>query len=158
MNKVKIFYNEKTHEVSQRIEVLVESVGASHLDIKKRKQQKSRSIVNSITQRFESMLYGGLPPLNESERRSSSVPDLDLEVSGSDDEGASHRPGDGLDTKKKDEQLARNSGSIKRAITDIYRTAKLLHNFSIMNYTGFVKIAKKASASVGRTHLRILFC
>ncbi len=33
--------------------------------------------------------------------------------------------------------------SIKRAMDDIYRTAKLLHNFSIMNYTGFVKIAKK---------------
>eukprot|EP00970_Alexandrium_tamarense_P012905 scaffold3146_cov186-Alexandrium_tamarense.AAC.6 len=39
--------------------------------------------------------------------------------------------------------LERESDSIKRALTDIYRTAKMLHNFSIMNYTGFVKIAKK---------------
>jgi len=39
--------------------------------------------------------------------------------------------------------LVRESDSIKRAIADIYRTAKLLHNFSIMNYTGFIKIAKK---------------
>ena len=35
------------------------------------------------------------------------------------------------------------SDSIQRAMTDMYRTAKLLHNFAIMNYTGFVKIVKK---------------
>jgi hypothetical protein len=33
--------------------------------------------------------------------------------------------------------------SIQRALVDQYRTAKLLHNFAIMNYTGFVKIVKK---------------
>lgn len=33
--------------------------------------------------------------------------------------------------------------SIQRALVDQHRTAKLLHNFVIMNYTGFVKIVKK---------------
>ena len=33
--------------------------------------------------------------------------------------------------------------SIKRALIDQYRSAKLLHNYVIMNYTGFVKIVKK---------------
>jgi hypothetical protein len=33
--------------------------------------------------------------------------------------------------------------SIKRDLTDLYRRAKLLSNFSIMNYTGFVKVVKK---------------
>jgi EXS family/SPX domain len=33
--------------------------------------------------------------------------------------------------------------SIRRALIDSYRTAKLLNNFAIMNYTGFVKIVKK---------------
>ena len=33
--------------------------------------------------------------------------------------------------------------SIRRALIDSYRTSKLLHNFAIMNYTGFVKIVKK---------------
>eukprot|EP00986_Skeletonema_menzelii_P012335 scaffold6776_cov144-Skeletonema_menzelii.AAC.2 len=51
------------------------------------------------------------------------------------------------ETKKNgDEESLRRKldlDSIKRAMDDIYRTAKLLHNFSIMNYTGFVKIAKK---------------
>jgi hypothetical protein len=33
--------------------------------------------------------------------------------------------------------------SIRRALIDSYRTSKLLNNFAIMNYTGFVKIVKK---------------
>lgn len=37
----------------------------------------------------------------------------------------------------------REAESIQRALVDNYRTAKLLQNFAIMNYTGFVKIVKK---------------
>mmetsp|Transcript_29503 Transcript_29503/g.81084 ORF Transcript_29503/g.81084 Transcript_29503/m.81084 type:complete len:913 (-) Transcript_29503:29-2767(-) len=37
----------------------------------------------------------------------------------------------------------REAESIQRAIVDLYRTAKLLQNYAIMNYTGFVKIVKK---------------
>eukprot|EP00586_Coscinodiscus_wailesii_P022591 CAMPEP_0172520016 /NCGR_PEP_ID=MMETSP1066-20121228/291753_1 /TAXON_ID=671091 /ORGANISM="Coscinodiscus wailesii, Strain CCMP2513" /LENGTH=854 /DNA_ID=CAMNT_0013302695 /DNA_START=63 /DNA_END=2627 /DNA_ORIENTATION=- len=33
--------------------------------------------------------------------------------------------------------------SLRRALTYIYRTGKLLNNYAIMNYTGFVKIIKK---------------
>ena len=42
-----------------------------------------------------------------------------------------------------DSQRLKESDSIQRAMADIYRTAKLLHNFAILNYTGFVKIVKK---------------
>lgn len=38
--------------------------------------------------------------------------------------------------------------SIKRALIDQYRTATLLKNFAIMNYTGFVKIIKKHDKSI----------
>jgi xenotropic and polytropic retrovirus receptor 1 len=37
----------------------------------------------------------------------------------------------------------RESESIQRALSDQYRICKLLRNFAILNYTGFVKIAKK---------------
>jgi EXS family/SPX domain len=37
----------------------------------------------------------------------------------------------------------REAESIQRALVDNYRTAKLLNNFALMNYTGFVKIVKK---------------
>ena len=140
---MKDFYEKKTNEISQRMEVLVESAGTSGLNIKKQKDHMKSGLVESITQRFESMLHGNsVRNLNESSLRSSTVPDLDFEFSVSlDDEDPGRKlEGGKLDKKKKKEELARNSDSIKRAITDIYRTAKLLHNFSIMNYTGFVKI------------------
>jgi SPX domain protein involved in polyphosphate accumulation len=38
---------------------------------------------------------------------------------------------------------AADAASINRALVDQYRSAKLLHNFAILNYTGFVKIVKK---------------
>lgn len=42
----------------------------------------------------------------------------------------------------------REARSVQRALLDQYRTAKLLHNFAIMNYTGFVKIVKKHDKSL----------
>ena len=42
-----------------------------------------------------------------------------------------------------DKKNLREADSIQRALVDHYRSAKLLHNFAIMNYTGFVKIVKK---------------
>lgn len=46
------------------------------------------------------------------------------------------------DNKLQESQL-KESDSIQRAMTDMYRNSKLLHNFAIINYTGFVKIVKK---------------
>jgi len=40
-------------------------------------------------------------------------------------------------------KVLRESDSIKRALKDLHRTAKLLGNFAIINFTGFVKITKK---------------
>ena len=45
-------------------------------------------------------------------------------------------------TKSESERM-REAESIQRALEDSYRSAKLLQNFCIMNYTGFVKIIKK---------------
>jgi hypothetical protein len=39
---------------------------------------------------------------------------------------------DDVQKRKKKEEMVRKEDSIKRALTDIYRTAKLLHNYSIM--------------------------
>ncbi|KAL7543571.1 hypothetical protein ACHAXR_012896 [Thalassiosira sp. AJA248-18] len=144
VKKVKDFYQEKTNEISQRMEVLVESVGSSGVNLKKKKQKRS-SIVDTMTQKFESMLHGiETHPLNERGATSGTIPDMDMEHSESlDDEDPESKMLDGLEKKKKKEEFARKSDSIKRAITDIHRTSKLLQNYSVMNYTGFVKIAKK---------------
>jgi SPX domain/EXS family len=41
------------------------------------------------------------------------------------------------------EKVMAEADSIKRALIDQYRTAKLLQNYVILNYTGFIKIVKK---------------
>ena len=43
---------------------------------------------------------------------------------------------------------AGETDSIKRALIDQYRTAKLLHNFALMNYTACVKIVKKHDKTI----------
>jgi EXS family/SPX domain len=57
-------------------------------------------------------------------------------------------PGENKDMKNKlspedRARLLREADSTQRALVDLYRTAKLLHNFAILNFTGFVKIVKK---------------
>ncbi|KAL3767430.1 hypothetical protein ACHAW5_004823 [Stephanodiscus triporus] len=141
VKKVQDFYNEKTDEISQRLEVLVESVDTSGLQPKE-KYEKRKSLVQTLTYRFEEMLQGK-GNLRDNSIRVSKIPDLGDIFSGEsmDDE-------DGLNNKKKRDEMMRKSDSIKRAITDVYRTSKLLHNYSIMNYTGFVKIAKKFDKTI----------
>jgi hypothetical protein len=61
---------------------------------------------------------------------------------------------DNTQDEKQDKALLsrkiKEAESIQRALVDQYRTAKLLHNFAIMNYTGFVKIVKKHDKSLPR--------
>jgi SPX domain protein involved in polyphosphate accumulation len=45
-------------------------------------------------------------------------------------------------------KIMAEANSIKRALIDQYRTATLLKNFAIMNYTGFVKIIKKHDKTI----------
>lgn len=132
VTKVRRFYAEKTNEISQRMEVLVESVGSSALKVKK--QPKRSSIVESITQKFESMMHGGATSTLREYNSSlgSSFPDMAIQFTESLEDDGLDPESKELERKKKKEELLRNSDSIKRAITDIYRTAKLLHNYSIM--------------------------
>jgi hypothetical protein len=50
--------------------------------------------------------------------------------------------------RKSQVKMIAEADSIQRALVDQYRTAKLLHNFALMNYTGFVKIVKKYDKSL----------
>jgi hypothetical protein len=86
------------------------------------------------------------------DRRTSSVP-LEplseqnislLDGEGSDDEDTGHLSESASSRKKKS---VKETDSVKRAMIDLHRSSKLLNNFSIMNYTGFVKIVKKFDKS-----------
>ncbi|KAL3800524.1 hypothetical protein ACHAW5_009034 [Stephanodiscus triporus] len=130
LTKVRGFYQEKSHEISQRIDGLLESVDASSVrPEKKNHHRRSSSLEGWIVKKFGPMIHGNRL---RTVRERSSIPTIEAVFGESFDDDAS-----------KEHDRVKKTDSIKRAITDVYRTAKLLHNFSILNYTGFSEIAKK---------------
>lgn len=60
----------------------------------------------------------------------------------------SDRLGDDESVNEETMKKIKEAESIQRALVEHYRTAKLLQNYVIMNYTGFVKIVKKHGKTV----------
>lgn len=58
------------------------------------------------------------------------------------DDDHDHDPNNSTNNETIQQQI-RIADSVQRALIEHYRTAKLLQNYVIMNYTGFVKIVKK---------------
>jgi len=163
VTKVTEFYAEKLFDVSQRMEAL--RVDTSFLDEsakkrrnKKKQQQAKRrgsNIVTNMKNKFGSLIHGGgggsVGAAYATDEEDTDLQVLQTFTSGDGDEFETTPTKNNNHSAEKakkggDEESLRRKldlDSIKRAMDDIYRTAKLLHNFSIMNYTGFVKIAKK---------------
>lgn len=159
--KVQDFIDRNSADEAHRMEALLETVDATGFN-KKRKddrermlQRKSQSVLGSITERLETLMFKQAPhseSIDQSKRSTSSIPHLEYSVSMDFDDQENvlgdlmgNRTYSGATAENDQERLdlVRKSDSIRRAITDNYRTAKLLHNYCIMNYTGFIKIAKK---------------
>jgi len=130
---VNAFYFERVDELNSRLKVLVESVVEEYgaqggtPAIHKRKQTLANKMVSRIQRAVHNETSS--KPIHISHESTSGDPFLADDPTGVE--------GDEYFAKLK------ASDSIQRAMTDMYRTAKLLHNFAIMNYTGFVKIVKK---------------
>ena len=132
VEKVNDFYLQKTEELDKRLTVLVDNVDGSDtsagVELKKSdpKRQQQSSLDFMVT-RFKSMVTNQEVPPEPIKSKKLLQEDEHEDV-------------------LKDECLItefRESESVQRALGDQYRSCKLLHNFSIMNYTGFVKIVKK---------------
>ena len=144
VRKVKDFYQDKLDELSEHIEAIIESVDTSHIKQYPKKARRG-SMLNDLVLKFENVMhskkgYGAL-------RGVDNIPPIHTSASGDSDDVVldTENPITKLRNQSSSNKLdlERESDSIKRALTDVYRNAKMLHNYSIMNYTGFVKIAKK---------------
>ena len=146
IDRVNTFYNDKLGELQNRLKFLNETVeqsliarptGLPKKDVEDPNQVPARP---SMFQSFTLISIGLLSPKGE-ERKGL----LDLSIAEEDDplEATSTTFKDKPHDKKKKAAHIREAESIQRALVDQYRTGKLLHNFAIMNYTGFVKIVKK---------------
>jgi SPX domain protein involved in polyphosphate accumulation len=151
IKKVSDFYASKLEELEARFQLLVEAVASSydidplppigeHLDsqlpIRRGHNHRRKSGIMELVTKFTGMIKEESKKKKEDWAASLRVMD-----DNSDDEGDTQTP-----TKSK--KNAGEADSIKRALIDHYRSAKLLHNFVIMNYTGFVKIVKKHDKSI----------
>lgn len=133
VQKVKDFYEDKLHEIGEHIEAIIESVDTSHIKERPKKIRRS-SMLNELVHKFENVMhskktYGDLRGVDNipSIRASASCDSDDVVL---DAESPIIKMRSQLSSDKLD--LERESDSIKRALTDVYRNAKMLHNYCIM--------------------------
>ena len=161
--KVTEFYADKIQDITGRMEALRADTSFLQEGVEKKrrgeeeKMNKRTSIVANMKNAFESIMKGSPHRHNLSsvaivdsveEEEEEDTENLRTFTWGDEEFNSTptRKVGNAKDKVKGDEESLRRKldlDSIKRAMDDIYRTAKLLHNYSIMNYTGFVKIAKK---------------
>lgn len=157
VHKVQEFYADKLRDVSERMEALradtsflEESVQRKKLRKKEKKEmERKKGVVEKMKARFGSLVQHHITTSDEEsldEEQMELLHTMTSATSGDEFETPTKNNKSGGGNNKNDEESLRRKMdelSIKRAMDDIYRTATLLHNYSIMNYTGFVKIAKK---------------
>lgn len=159
--KVVQFYHDKLSELEKRFSLLIESVASSAMfrrsiyatdeeDITRNAKNlllagHHRRTASDMTprQRLDFLISKIQAKLQDSkpqqEKKKRDPAHTKLTNEDSDDEG---------DDGVKDEKALAEADSIKRALIDQYRTAKLLQNYAILNYTGFVKIIKKHDKTI----------
>ncbi|GMH72957.1 hypothetical protein TrST_g2521 [Triparma strigata] len=150
--KVEEFYCKKVDEYVTRLEILEEAVGYQEkvydMDVEEvRAHRRHKYSIADVT-----MALTGKAPLRPEEEEEGtalqekrSTGKFANQTTDDDDDDDEEQMSLHLDDKFKD-LLA--SDSIKRAILDLHRNVKLISNYSIMNYTGFVKIIKKHDKTV----------
>jgi hypothetical protein len=166
LERVNAFYNDQLNECEQRLALLKESVAASARNNKwagsiPPPPENSANDEESYDDDKEEYLN---TPLLVTTRKRNPLSKVDVlahaiarSLGGMDKAKKNQRrltelsPGFALDDDE-DAVIAmdadtvrriKEAQSIQRALVDEYRRSKLLHNFAIMNYTGFVKIVKK---------------
>jgi hypothetical protein len=156
IERVNTFYHEKQKELFERVNFLKESAALLHRSVVRRKSSSTvdeeeilnddyliSPLRNSIKKRRTSVTP--ILVAHTFARKVSALTRKKLVAEASSVETILNDADDDEEVLM-DEETARRlreADSIQRALVDHYRTAKLLHNFAIMNYTGFVKIIKK---------------
>lgn len=129
VHKVKAFYSDKLHEIGEHIEAIIESVDTSHVK-QHSKKNRTGSLIDELVTKFENVMHNRKLSDNiPSIRTAASVDSAEDIISDAENPNStklrSQSSSDKLD-------IERESDSIKRALTDVYRNAKMLHNYSIM--------------------------
>jgi hypothetical protein len=165
VDTVNTFYTTKVEEIEGRVSFLKETVASSfdppppppatdresdtesasksdaYLDTPLISPGRRSSFRNRLSQVAKHITFFNMTPRTQS--RSRKISDIEVYPSMEDDENDGSKKGSAEEIRK-----VREAESIQRALVDIYRVAKLLSNYVIMNYTGFVKIVKKHDKTI----------
>lgn len=153
VDRVNNFYHEKLKELTGRLDFLHETVELSRISKTDGKDQKDiedaayddNEVIPSLQDmKLKESLVKSVTHISMKlmSRTKPTGPGLDLTAPQEDVSSTVKVKSKPSDKKEKRAHI-READSIQRALVDQYRSAKLLHNFAIMNYTGFVKIVKK---------------
>ena len=129
-------YSKILQELEARLQLLTENAGPSYQFTRPRGLHNFQTMRKAMKRKVSTMITG-----EEEEEEEDLETIEELDESTDEDDATKMRP-----TTVKREKI-READSIKRDMTDLYRRAKLLGNFGIMNSTGFVKIIKKFEKS-----------
>jgi len=123
--KVNGLYSEEIDDLKNRLDHLIEQAGYSI--------QLGKGVKRQTVQRFV-----------EKKARTEILSGSDIPLSSSmlEDDSDDEKEFSNEKDKAKQDKI-RESKSIERSLIDLHRRANLLSNFSIVNFTGFIKITKK---------------
>ena len=134
MSKVNGFYRGIAEEMEERLDFLRDEAGTAYT-FKQRKNQPLANMRKSLQMKMSMLSRTGSIITRPASSHASSH--------GDDSDDEEFEQGASASERQKIIDKAKEADSIKRALTDMHRRAKLLNNFAIINSTGFVKIVKK---------------
>jgi SPX domain protein involved in polyphosphate accumulation len=150
---VNTFYTEKSANLDERLKVLVENVyslaaesDSEGQSVSERAAMIKEAQTASEVKTLSDVLRMGIKRVLDRRTTSNPLERLSEQtISLMDTEGSDDEDGHNISSRKK--KSVKETDSVKRAMIDLHRSSKLLNNYSIMNYTGFVKIVKKFDKS-----------
>jgi hypothetical protein len=159
------FYNDKLGELEKQLALLVETVANSAMFRRSMQPVDEEDSTGSVRLSMVGHHRRSSSELTPRQRVDLIIKSFQKKIN--ENYKASHRRGDSLQSKVRaanakitnedsdeegdflnDEKAIAEADSIKRALIDQYRTAKLLQNYVILNYTGFIKIVKKHDKTI----------
>ena len=126
-------------KVEELIHHLTDSVRSNDSNNENQNQNNETEINMKTKRRVRNMRMGKISATDKNKNKNST---MSFQCSEDDDEEEYEND------PERDKKRTAEAESIKRSLVDQYRVSKLLHNYAMMNITGFVKIIKKFDKTI----------
>ena len=128
-------------KVEELIHHLTDSVRSNDSNNENQNQNNETEINMKTKRRVRNMRMGKISATDKNKNKNKNST-MSLQCSEDDDEEEYEND------PERDKKRTAEAESIKRSLVDQYRVSKLLHNYAMMNITGFVKIIKKFDKTI----------